>query len=611
MKWIWFVLAFSIISSIAFGQSPEHELANLYYNNAEYDKAIGYYEKFFNESGDPQYLQRYVDCLMKTNKAKDAEKFLQKFIKKNPNDYVIAVYLGQFYETEGRKEDAQKYYRKLIDDLPHAVNAVLDLSGVFKNNRMHEWELETLLKGRKVMKDRYPFNMQLADAYGSLGRNSDMIDEYISLIDFNPSYRSSVENILTRYLQFDSEEDEVYEIAKERLIERVQKNQENMVYTELLIWLYSHKGNYAGALIQAKALDKRTKRGGQDVLNIGITAKNFGDYKTARNAFQYVLDLGPNTLNYLPAEKELLNALFIEITKERSFTQAEIDQAEQAYSQAIIRVGKNNRTYKMLMELAEILAFYGEKPEQAKAIVDEVLEIRQLPQLAMAEAKMLKADIEVLQNNIWEASLLYMQIDKDFKYDVIGSEAKYKNSRIFYYVGSFEFAQAQLDILKSSTSKLISNDAMKLSVLITDNLGLDSNLQAMTKFAQADLLLEQHKYAEAFVVYDSIMLEYPFHSLADEILMRKARAMQMQGKWENAVVYLEKIYTQHPEDVLADDALFQLGEIYENRLRDLEKATEYYRKILFDYKGSLHVVEARKRFRILSGDAEKEMIIPN
>lgn len=594
-----------------FAQSPEHELANLYYNNGEYDKAIGYYEKFFNESGDPQYLQRYVDCLIKTNKAKDAEKFLQRHIKRNPQDYLIAVYLGQLYDKEGRKEEAQKHYRKLIDDLPNAVNAYLDLSTVFKNNRMHDWELETLLKGRKVMRERYPFNMQIADAYGSLGRNSEMIDEYISLIDFNASYRSSVESILSRYIQFDTEDDEVYQLAKDRLIERVQKNPDNVVYTELLIWLYNHKGNYAAALMQAKALDKRTKRMGMDVLSIGITAKNFADYKTARNAFQYVLDLGTNMPNYLAAEKELLNTLFTEITKERSFTKAEIDQAEQAYNQAIQRVGKNNRTYKMMMELAEILAFYGDKPEQAKAIIDEVMEIKQLPQLSQAEAKMLKADIEVMLNNVWEAALLYMQIDKDFKYDVIGAEAKYKNARIFYYVGTFEFAQAQLDVLKSSTSKLIANDAMKLSVLITDNLGLDSNIQVMSMFAKADLLLEQHQYERAFALYDSIIFEAPYHSLADEILMRKAQAMQMQGRWLEAIEFLERVYQQHPDDVLADDAIFQLGDIYENRLRNPEKAMEYYRKIMFDYKGSLHVVEARKRFRILSGDAPKEMIIPN
>lgn len=611
MRSVLFFLLILLNTLDAKSQSAEHELANLYYSNGEYDKALGYYEKFFNESGETIYLQRYVDCLVKSNKAKDAEKFLQRHIKKNPQDYVVAVYLGQMYAEEGRKDEAEKHYRKLIEELPNNVNSFIELSTVFKNSRLHQWELETLLKGRKVMKDRYPFNMQIADAYGALNRNSDMIDEYISLIELNASYRASVESILSRYLQFDTEEDEVYEMAKERLLEKVQKNPDNVVYTELLIWLYNHKGRYSAALIQAKALDKRMKRWGTDVLSIGFTAKNFGDYKTARNAFQFVVDLGTSGPNYLSAEKELLNTLFVEITKERSFTKAEISEAESAYDAAIQRVGKNNRTYKMLMELAEILAFYGEKPEEAKAIVDEVMQIKQLPQLALAEAKMLKADIEVLLNNIWDASLLYMQIDKDFKYDVIGAEAKYKNARIFYYVASFEFAQAQLDVLKASTSKLISNDAMKLSVTITDNLGLDSNIVAMTQFAKADLLLEQHKYEDAFAIYDSIVSAFPGHSLADEILMRKAQAMQMQGKWNEAVSYLELIHNNFSEDILADDALFQLGDIYENRLRNPEKAMECYRKILFDYKGSLHVVEARKRFRVLSGDAPKEMIIPN
>jgi hypothetical protein len=55
----------------------------------------------------------------------------------------------------------------------------------------------------------------------------------------------------------------------------------------------------------------------------------------------------------------------------------------------------------------------------------------------------------------------------------------------------------------------------------------------------------------------------------------------------------------------------QLGDIYEHRLRNPEKAMEYYRKIMFDYKGSLHVIEARKRYRILSGDAPIDMVIPN
>jgi tetratricopeptide (TPR) repeat protein len=146
-----------------------------------------------------------------------------------------------------------------------------------------------------------------------------------------------------------------------------------------------------------------------------------------------------------------------------------------------------------------------------------------------------------------------------------------------------------------------------LSLLITDNFGIDSNYTAMTWFANGDLLIEQHRYDEAFVLFDSIIKKFPYHSLGDEILLKKSKAMQLQGKWTEAVSYLEELLKYNSEDILADDALFQLGDIYENQLNDKEKAAEFYKRILFDYKGSLYGVEARKRFRALRGDKSDEI----
>ena len=82
---------------------------------------------------------------------------------------------------------------------------------------------------------------------------------------------------------------------------------------------------------------------------------------------------------------------------------------------------------------------------------------------------------------------------------------------------------------------------MKLSILITDNFGLDSNYQAMTWFANGDLLIEQHRNSEAFVLFDSIIATFPYHSLGDEILIRKSKAMQLQGDWAKAISYLEEL----------------------------------------------------------------------
>jgi tetratricopeptide (TPR) repeat protein len=223
-----------------------------------------------------------------------------------------------------------------------------------------------------------------------------------------------------------------------------------------------------------------------------------------------------------------------------------------------------------------------------------------------AEIKMQLADIHVLHGDIWEASLYYMQVESDFKFEPIGFEAKFKNARIFYFDGEFDFAQSQLSVLKESTSKLIANDALKLSVMITDNFGLDSNYQAMMWFAQGDLLIEQHKFVEAFQLFDSIIATYPYHSLGDEILYKKAKAMELQGKWNESIVFLEELLKYHKEDILADDALFMLGDLYENHLNNKEKAGDFYKIILFDYKGSLYSEEARKHFRALRGDKNPE-----
>ena len=598
-----------LISFLSFSQN-DHELANVYFNNGEYDKALNYYEQLYKKSANTYYLDRYVTCLTRTDNLKEAEKVLKKFLKKEPANYAFAVQLGSVLEADNRQGEAEKLYNQLINELPASSSPILDLSNTFKSYNKLEFALQTLLKGRKLLKDRYPLNFQLADIYGTMGKTEEMIDEYIGLVDFSVAYKSSVQNVMSRYLSFDEGESKEYNIMREKLLERTQKNPNEKVYAELLIWLYMHRGNFSGAFIQAKALDKRFDEGGKNVLELGMISKNAGDYKTARNAFQYVKDLGNDKRYYVQAEAELLNTMFVQVTKNRVFNQDEILTTELAYNEAIKRLGKNANSFPLILELAEILAFYANKPEEAKQLVQEALQIAGVAKIPMAKAKILLGDIEVLLNNIWDASLLYMQVDKDFKYDAIGAEAKFKNARIYYFDGEFVFAQSQLDVLKSSTSKLIANDAMKLSLLITDNLGLDSNYTAMRQFANADLLLEQHQYKRAFELYDSILTYFPFHGLADEVLMRKATAMKMQGKWNDAIAYLEKIYTLHGQDILADDAVMQIATIYDEQLKNKEKAQEWYRKILFEYKGSLHVVEARKRFRELSGQPDNNTINP-
>ena len=220
----------------------------------------------------------------------------------------------------------------------------------------------------------------------------------------------------------------------------------------------------------------------------------------------------------------------------------------------------------------------------------------------LADSKIELADILLMTGEVWDASLLYSQVEKDFKNEPVGASAKFKNAKLSYYIGEFDWAKAQLDILKAATSKLIANDAMALSLLISDNSDLDSTYQALAIYSRADLAEFRNKYDLALLTLDTIFIKYKYHSLFDEAYYKKAEIYINKGLNDSAVVYYKKIITEYPYDILGDDAMYALGVMYEDVYKDKAKAMETYEKLMANYPGSTFMVEARKRFRKLRGD---------
>ncbi len=593
------IIALLIFPLFGFSQGTDQQLAQHYYNNGEFDKALVYYERLYEGDNSKFNFKRYYECLAETGDDKTAEKLLKKSAARNRYDNEYAIMLAKFYEERNQKPKADKIYNDLIDNMQPSSRNVIALYNLFKAQGKKDMSYRTLVKGRKVLKNSYPLNFQFAEYYGSQGESEKMIDEYLDMIDYHSSYQTSIQRVLSGQIDFTKENSKEYNLLRTALISRTQKNPDNVVYAEMLTWLFVQRQNFPAALVHVKAIDKRTKSEGRMVYEFGTVCIENKDFSTARRAFKYVVEMGEESLYFMRAQNSLLNVSFLEVTTRRDFSQTELDEIILDYQNVLSKYGSNRMSLPIILELAHIQAFYANKGKDAIELLNNALLITNLTDIEKAQVKMKLADIHVLHGDIWEASLFYMQVDKDFKYEPIGHDAKFKNARIFYYDGEFDFAQSQLDILKQSTTKLIANDAIQLSLLITDNFGLDSNYTVMNWYASADLLIEQHRYQEAYILFDSILDEFPAHSLGDEILLKKAHAMQLQGKWNDAVKNLEEITKYHGEDILADDALFQLGDIYQNHLFDNEKAASYYRQILFNHKGSLYSVEARKRFQEL------------
>ena len=594
-----FILNIAFIFSFIFvyGQNTDEQLANYYFNEGDCAKALPYFEKVYAKNPNEFIYTRYLSCLRESKQNKEALKLIEQQASIYPNVIQYQVAIGEEYERQDNQRKADKVYIDLIQGLPANPRVIIDLQKAFSNLGKNQLALQTLQKGDQILKGSYPLNVQYAEVYGALNETEKMIKEYIDLLDYNPGMISSLKMIIPRMIDFEEEDNERFTMFQNELIRKIQKNPNDKVYSELLIWALVQRRNFTAALIQSKGLDKRTSNDGREVYKLGNQAVQNGDFSTARNAFKYIIELGETKPYYYAAEQLLLNTRFKEITTHRNYSHEQISETVQEYRNALARMPKNGKALPIIREMAYIQAYYGGQPEDAIITLEEALKYPKYNDLEEAKVKLLLADVMVLRNNVWDASLLYMQVEKKFKYEPIGQEAKFKNARIFYYDGDFIFAQSQLDVLKEATTRLIANDAMNLSILITDNLGLDSNYVAMRQFAKADLLLEQHKYEEAFKLYDSITDIFPDHKLKDDILMRKAQAFQNQGKWNQAIEYLQQIVTKHGKDILADDALYQMAKIYENHLFDYKKAAESYFQLMRDYPGSLFVTEARKAYR--------------
>lgn len=594
-------------SAYSFSQTEtDIQLAQYYYTNGDFEKATIYYEKIYENDPSKVIFTRYYECLMEVKDVKTAEKILKKQVSLNKGDLDLRVTFAQFYEEIDELSKSRKIYEEILEEVNSNAGLTIQIYQAFVARGKFELAKTCLDKGRRLAPN-YPFNFQYADYYSLMGNKPEMMREYIEYLEVQPNMKESIQLAINSRVNLSKSDSPDFMALKEMLIAKTQKANAPLIYSEMLIWLFIQSQNFNGAFIQAQALDKRVQGDGSRVMELGLVCVENKSYEIARKCFDYIIALGSSQPLYFEAQKSLLNTRFIEITTNRAYSAVEIQATIQDYTDALTRLGKTKFTFQIILELAHIKAFYGSQIFESIELLTNLLATPGLTDMQRAQVKMKLGDVQVLGGDIWEASLLYMQVDNDFKFEQIGNEAKYKNARVFYFDGEFDFAQGQLNVLKESTSKMIANDALQLSVMITDNYGLDSNYQAMLWFATAERLIEQHRYDSAFVLFDSIQLTFPIHSLADEILFRKGKAMEDQGKWSAAVDYYSDVLKFHSDDILGDDALFRLADIEENQFQNKEKALEYYKRLIIEFKGSLFSTEARTRIRSLRGDANIEL----
>ncbi|MBK7609115.1 MAG: tetratricopeptide repeat protein [Saprospiraceae bacterium] len=591
---------FLLIACTTILSGQDARLAEQYFQDGEYEKAGILFAKLLDQNKNQNYyFNRLTDCLIYQDKTAEAETLVKKQLKSFPDEAGNYVVYGNLLDKMGQPDAAAEQYKKAIDKLPNDRSKITSLAGNFINMSKFDFAIAAYEKGMKVFNDKNMFPYLLADMYRRKDDVPKMIEYYLISLDADPQRDVTIESIFQRTFQ----PSDYLELQKQ-LYAAIQDAPRAIHFAEMLQWAMLQSRDYLGALRQARALDKMLDENGSRIYQIGQIAKSANEWDAAVKAFEYITkEKGPQNSFYVEAKKDALACKRNKIKLSASpTTMDELKVLEQDYESFIQEFGKNRASSVLIIEYAELVALHLNNIPKAIAILDELIHLPNIPRPAAAQAKLNLGDYYLVQGEIWEATLLYSQVDKAFKEDQLGEEARFRNARLTYFNGDFEWAQKQFDILKSATSRFISNDAIDLSVFILDNMAGDSVSVPLQYYAQAELLGFQNKHQAALEKLDSIVFLFPNHDIVDDVLYLRAKIYSQLKQWDQAIPIYQTIIEKYKEGIRCDNALFELAEIYDFKLNEKEKAKSLYETLFMDFSNSTFAVEARKRFRVLRGD---------
>jgi tetratricopeptide (TPR) repeat protein len=580
----------------SFAQNDKEQLAYQYYRNQEFEKAVDLFADLYKQKPGSHFYSYYLQCLLQTQNSKEAENLVRKQIKTFPNIPKYNVDLGYVFETRGEAAKAKKQYEASIEALTANSGLITELARSFQTYRLNEYAVKTYLHGRKLSENPQSYAMEIAAIYEENNEYEKAFGEYVSALSQDESVLDMVEMRLNSWLIKD-ENNAKSEIIRLQTLKAINKYPDSKVFYSLMIWYSLQKKDFSGALKQAKALDKRYYEGGQRVFDLANIANENRDYNSAVEGYRYVLDLGENTLYYSKAEMMLLDVKLSQTTTVSPVNEASVKHLDKELSDYFQNNRLSSINFSIYEKWLKFKAVYLKDIETPKNMIEQNLSSNTISPMEKAILKIDLGDILRLDNDIWEATLLYSQVEKDFPNDTIGSLAKFKKAKLSFHIGEFEWAKAQLDVLRAATSKLIANDAMYLSLLISDNQDEEDSVNIpLRQFAYADFLMECNRFDEALLLLDSIESNYNAHSLHDDVLYRKAVIAISYQKYRQADSLLAKLIELYPDDLLTDDALFERAQLHEFYLKDFMQAMDLYKQLITKYPDSIHVVDARIRF---------------
>jgi tetratricopeptide (TPR) repeat protein len=593
MKQIFFIIILLLTFTTLYSQTPiELEQAKMLKNKGEVNAAIDMYKEFIKQNKNNIDLYLFVsDCLLEIGEDKEAESYLKKAFKQFPEDYRVKVALYLLYEQTNQKNKKDKLFKNILSSLKANNSDIQSLGNEFISKRHWAEAKSVFLKGRELIFDNTAYTWQLSNIFLQEGDYQNIAKEYLTQLELNPK---AIRQIEVNILGIITNNQDVSPIIEQEWESYWKKNKNNPYFAQFGVWLYNQTKQYDKSFELIKQIDNKFEEGsGATMLSFGEDMLNSNNLDYALKAVNYMLKKGKESAFYQKCRALSLSLSYKQFIEKPIKSESDFNRLEADFMAFFKEFSFSKETFEIILQMGNFFAFHINKPQEAVDVLEESIN-KGFSTNQKGEIKLLLAKIYDRYGDMWQASLYCSQVEQDCKNSYLADEAKLLKALFSYYNNEIPWALSQFKALRSSTTKLIANDAMSYSILIDENIDQDSTYNGLRLFANAEKEIEYNNLSLAKQYLDSINSSYLYHPLFDEVLILRAEISILEKEFEQAKEFLKESLKKYPYELTADDALYILSDIYLNQTKEISLAKETLEKIIIDYPNSIYVIEARK-----------------
>ncbi len=584
----------------------------------DWERAAPIYESL-HEAAPQNYV--FYDglrrCYTQMKQYEKAIDLVQRQLVLQPRDENLLSVLGGLYYQAGAPPKADSLWQIVLSKDPRNPNLYRLIASQMLEHRQYERVIEIYLSARRVTGNQELFMDDLASLYSFLQQYELTTAEYVKILRQRPQQLTYIEARLSSY----TGREEALRAALRVVHREIERAPNDIPVHSLLAWLLMEGKEYESALREYRTIDELSKANGTELFQFAQRAMQEKACVVAAKAFREVIDQYP-AQPLLPQARFGYARAIEELSAERdTLFQASLTTGATSSARALEGpVSETRPSFQGAIELYEALT--AEHPNSeiamqawsrvgiiryrrffdldgAVAVFNRVRILPFSPTLAN-EATASIAEIRIAQNNLAQAQMEYQKL-------LVLSPELYRDRALFhlaeldYFEASYDSALVKLQAITANVNTDLANDALQLLYFIQEN---KTTAQAgLAAFAGADLLMRQRKYSEALVRFQEVIRQYSTALLVDDGMMKIGELQLLLNHTNEALEVFQHVVRDMLTSILRDRAQLRVGQIYEDRLKDKQKAIEAYEQILINHPTSLYLEEARKRIRLLRGDA--------